>query len=68
MNPSPKWNPLYTDLLRIHLKEGSSFTSFSGRIRVSQKTIYEWARVNPEFKKVKDECQPPKHRSIYKTA
>lgn len=64
-----KWNPLYIPLLREHMAgpNGRSFTSFSGKIGVSQKQLYVWYREHPEFRRVKDEHQQ-KPVKVYKTA
>lgn len=58
----PKWNPQYIDQLREHMNgpEGKSFSSFSGKIRVSQKQLYIWYHSIPEFRRVKDQCQQPR--------
>lgn len=32
-----------------YMARGFSLTAFAGSIRVSRETIYEWARVHPEF-------------------
>lgn len=39
----------YCDRVIEFMKSGFSLTAFAGEIRVSRETIYEWARVHPEF-------------------
>lgn len=64
-----KYHPHFVQLLREHMAgpNGRSFTSFSGKIGVSQKQLYVWYREYPEFRAVKDEHQQ-KPTKVYKTA
>lgn len=41
--------PEYCDGVIAYMAQGFSLTAFAGSIRVSRETIYEWARVHPEF-------------------
>lgn len=52
---SPKWNPQYIELLRIHMSQGNSFMSFTSVVKVNLTTLYSWVKLYPEFKKVREE-------------
>lgn len=41
------------DKLMGHMAEGLSFESFAGTIGVSRDSLYEWAKVHPEFSDAK---------------
>jgi hypothetical protein len=48
-----KYEPRFCQLLIEHMSEGLSIEAFAGVIRVHKDTIYEWAKVHPEFKEAK---------------
>jgi hypothetical protein len=56
-----KYKSEYCELIVEHMAKGNSLVSFACLIDVSAETVYEWARVHPEFseafKKAKDKCQ-----------
>ncbi len=43
----------YCDQIIKHLSDGRSLTSFAAKIGVNLDTIYEWAKVHPEFSEAK---------------
>jgi transposase len=43
------YSPEYIDKAIEYMALGYSITAFAGHIRVSRETVYEWARVHPEF-------------------
>lgn len=50
-----KYKPEYCELLIEHMAGGHSFESFAGRpdVRVNIDTLYEWAKVHPQFSEAK---------------
>lgn len=48
------YNPKYCDQLIEHMAEGYSFESFGGLIDVCRDTLFEWAKVYPEFSDAKN--------------
>lgn len=48
-----KYKPEYCQQLIAHMAKGFSFESFAADCRVSFETLYEWARVHPEFSEAK---------------
>lgn len=48
-----KYLPEYCDLVIEHCSKGYSFDSFAGLVKVNQDTIYEWAKVYPDFSEAK---------------
>lgn len=51
-----KFKPEYCALLIDHMKEGLSFESFGAVVKVNRDTLFEWAKVHPEFKQAKEEA------------
>ena len=48
-----KYKPEYCGLLIEHMATGLSFEAFAGVIEVCEDTLYEWAKVQPEFSEAK---------------
>ncbi len=48
-----KYKPEYCDKLKAHLADGLSFDAFAALIGVNIDTLYEWAKVYPEFSEAK---------------
>lgn len=44
-----KWKPEYCEGLIAHMTNGKSATSYAGEIGVDHSTIFEWAKVYPDF-------------------
>ncbi len=44
-----KWKPEYCDEIVTFMSGGKSATAFAGEIGVDPTTIYEWAKVYPDF-------------------
>jgi len=44
-----KYDPAFCDVAREFLPQGYSLVGLAGEIGVSERTIYEWAEVHPEF-------------------
>jgi hypothetical protein len=49
----PEYRPEYCQKLIEHMSEGFSFESFAAVIDVHRDTLYEWAKVYPDFSDVK---------------
>ncbi len=43
------YEPEFCAQVVAYMAKGFSLTAFAGHIRVARETIYEWARVHPEF-------------------
>lgn len=48
-----KYRKEFCELLIQHMSEGLSFDTFAGVLRVNPDTLYEWAKVHPEFSESK---------------
>jgi hypothetical protein len=48
-----KYDPGFCDLLFEHMQSGHSFESFASQVGVDRDTIYEWAKVHPNFSDAK---------------
>lgn len=48
-----KYKPEYCEMLIDHMEAGYSFPSFSAVINVNPDSLYEWAKVHPEFSDAK---------------
>ena len=48
-----KYKAKYCEMVITHMAAGFSFHSFSGIIEVNIDTLYEWAKVHPEFSDAK---------------
>lgn len=48
-----KYKPEYCEMLIEHMKTGLSFETFATVVGAGRETIYEWARVHPEFSDAK---------------
>lgn len=48
-----KYKPDYCEMLIAHMEHGFSFESFAATIDVCEDTLYEWAKVHPEFSEAK---------------
>ena len=51
-----KYKQEYCQKLIEHMRNGLSFESFAAVIKVNQDTLYEWAKVHPEFSEAKKEA------------
>lgn len=47
------YDPKFCDDLVEHMGKGLSFESFAGKCNVCFKTLYNWAKLNPEFLQAK---------------
>lgn len=52
-----KYKPEYCDQLIEHMKEGLSYDSFAGLIRVNDDTLREWEKKHSEFAAAKKEAR-----------
>ena len=48
-----KYKPEYCTMLIEHMSSGLSFESFGANVDVCEDTLYEWAKVYPEFSEAK---------------
>jgi len=49
-----EYRPEYCDKIIEFMSEGKSIVQFAASLKVAESTIYEWAKVNPEFSKAKN--------------
>lgn len=57
-----KYDPDYCERLILFMKRGFSFEAFAGEIGVCTDTIYEWAKVHPEFSEAKKKAYAQSRR------
>jgi hypothetical protein len=53
MGRPTKYKPEYCELLIKHMAQGNSFESFAADCDCSFESLYEWARVHPDFSEAK---------------
>ena len=53
INPKSLYKPEYCQLLIDHMRSGLSFSTFSGVVEVTRKTLYKWVEIYPEFSDAK---------------
>lgn len=51
-----KYKPEYCERLIEHMKEGYSFEAFAAVVNVCEDTLYEWAKVQPDFSEAKKQA------------
>ena len=51
-----KYEPRFCEMLIKHMGKGLSFDSFAAVARVHRDTLYEWAKVQPDFSDAKEQA------------